>query len=182
VHFDIKPHNILLDADFSPKISDFGLAKPCTRKESNVSLLEARGTIGYIAPEVFSRNFGQVSHKSDVYSYGMMALEIVGGRKNHEAEMSSSSEKYFPDWIYRHLELDDEFELNGVTNAEQSDIMRQIAIVGLWCILTNPSDRPSMRKVIEMLEGPLGALKIPPKPRLYSPPRLLSYSSTTSLT
>ncbi|KAL9337591.1 hypothetical protein Peur_069360 [Populus x canadensis] len=182
VHFDIKPHNILLDADFSPKISVFGLAKPCTRKESNVSLLEARGTIGYIAPEVFSRNFGQVSHKSDVYSYGMMALEIVGGRKNHEAEMSSSSEKYFPDWIYRHLELDDEFELNGVTNAEQSDIVRQIAIVGLWCILTNPSDRPSMRKVIEMLEGPLGALKIPPKPRLYPPPRLLSYSSTTSLT
>ncbi|KAJ6868512.1 hypothetical protein NC651_033555 [Populus alba x Populus x berolinensis] len=76
---------------------------------------------------------------------------------------------------------DDGFELNGVTNAEQSDIVRQIAIVGLWCILTNPSDRPSMRKVIEMLEGPLGALKIPPKPRLYSPPRLLSYSSTTSL-
>ena len=181
VHFDIKPHNILLDADFSPKISDFGLAKPCARKESIVSLLEARGTIGYIAPEVFSRNFGQVSHKSDVYSYGMMALEIVGGRKNHEAEMSSSSEKYFPDWIYRHLELDDEFELNGVTNAEQSDIVKQIAIVGLWCILTNPSDRPSMRKVIEMLEGPLEALKIPPKPRLYSPPRLLSYSSTTSL-
>ncbi|KAG6746841.1 hypothetical protein POTOM_049212 [Populus tomentosa] len=181
VHFDIKPHNILLDADFCPKISDFGLAKPCARKESNVSLLEARGTIGYIAPEVFSRNFGPVSHKSDVYSYGMMALEIVGGRKNHEAEMSSSSEKYFPDWIYRHLELDDGFELNGVTNAEQSDIVRQIAIVGLWCILTNPSDRPSMRKVIEMLEGPLGALKIPPKPRLYSPPRLLSYSSTTSL-
>ncbi|KAL9375026.1 hypothetical protein Peur_031905 [Populus x canadensis] len=66
-------------------------------------------------------------------------------------------------------------------DAEQSDIMRQIAIVGLWCILTNPSDRPSMRKVMEMLEGPLGALKIPPKPRLYSPPRLLSYSSTTSL-
>ncbi|KAJ6875033.1 hypothetical protein NC652_034685 [Populus alba x Populus x berolinensis] len=166
VHFDIKPHNILLDADFCPKISDFGLAKPCARKESNVSLLEARGTIGYIAPEVFSRNFGPVSHKSDVYSYGMMALEIVGGRKNHEAEMSSSSEKYFPDWIYRHLELDDGFELNGVTNAEQSDIVRQIAIVGLWCILTYPSDRPSMRKVIEMLEGPLGALKIPPKPRL----------------
>jgi len=162
-------------------ISDFGLAKPCARKEINVSLLEARGTIGYIAPEVFSRNCGQVSHKSDVYNYGMMALEIVGGRKNHEAEMSSSSEKYFPDWIYKHLELDDECELNGATNAEQSDIVRQIAIVGFWCILPNPSDRPSMRKVIEMLEGPLGALKIPPKPRLYSPPILLSYSSTTSL-
>nr|TKR90340.1 hypothetical protein D5086_0000234550 [Populus alba] len=83
--------------------------------------------------------------------------------------------------VFWHLELDDGFELNGVTNAEQSDIVRQIAIVGLWCILTYPSDRPSMRKVIEMLEGPLGALKIPPKPRLYSPPRLLSYSSTTSL-
>jgi serine/threonine protein kinase len=66
LHFDIKPHNILLDDDFCPKVSDFGLAKVCPRKESIISLLGARGTAGYIAPEVFSRNFGGVSHKSDV--------------------------------------------------------------------------------------------------------------------
>ncbi|KAK8993491.1 hypothetical protein V6N11_033586 [Hibiscus sabdariffa] len=68
LHFDIKPHNILLDENFLPKIADFGLAKLCTTKESIVSMLEARGTIGYIAPEVFCRNVGGVSHKSDVYN------------------------------------------------------------------------------------------------------------------
>ncbi|KAI5568844.1 hypothetical protein BDE02_12G040600 [Populus trichocarpa] len=182
VHFDIKPHNILLDADFCPKISDFGLAKSCTGKESNVSLLEARGTIGYIAPEVFSRNFGRVSYKSDVYSYGMMVLEMVGGKKNHEAEISSGSEKYFPEWIYKHLEVDDESGINGVPTSEQADSVRKIIIVGLWCIQTNPADRPSMSKVLEMLEGPIGALKIPPTPFLSSPPRLIPYSTTTSLT
>ncbi|KAG5603868.1 hypothetical protein H5410_025360 [Solanum commersonii] len=82
LHFDIKPHNILLDEDFFPKISDFGLAKLCMKKESIVSMLGARGTIGYIAPEIVCRNLGGVSHKSDVYSYGMMVLEMVGGRKN----------------------------------------------------------------------------------------------------
>ncbi|XP_058738042.1 LEAF RUST 10 DISEASE-RESISTANCE LOCUS RECEPTOR-LIKE PROTEIN KINASE-like 2.1 [Vicia villosa] len=81
LHFDIKPHNILLDEDFCPRISDFGLAKICPRKESIVSIFGARGTPGYIAPELFSRHFGSVSHKSDVYSYGMMVLEMVGRRK-----------------------------------------------------------------------------------------------------
>ena len=96
LHFDIKPHNILLDENFSPKISDFGLAKLSPRNESNISMAVARGTIGYIAPEVFSRNFGVVSHKSDVYSYGMMILEMVGGRKNIDVRMSNTNEIYFP--------------------------------------------------------------------------------------
>jgi serine/threonine protein kinase len=76
LHFDIKPHNILLDENFLPKVSDFGLAKICARDESIISLLGARGTAGYIAPKLFCRNFGAVSHKSDVYSYGMMVLEM----------------------------------------------------------------------------------------------------------
>ncbi|XP_050256650.1 LEAF RUST 10 DISEASE-RESISTANCE LOCUS RECEPTOR-LIKE PROTEIN KINASE-like 2.5 [Quercus robur] len=88
LHFDIKPHNILLDEDFCPKISDFGLAKLCIRNESNISMTGTRGTIGYIAPEVFSRNFGGVSHKSDVYSYGMMILEMAGGRNNIDVGVS----------------------------------------------------------------------------------------------
>ncbi|XP_060212241.1 rust resistance kinase Lr10-like [Lycium barbarum] len=84
LHFDIKPHNILLDDNFCPKISDFGLAKLCMKQESTVSMLGPRGTIGYIAPKIVCRNLGGVSHKSDVYSYGMMVLEMVGGRKNIE--------------------------------------------------------------------------------------------------
>ncbi|KAL0282514.1 UNVERIFIED_CONTAM: putative receptor-like protein kinase [Sesamum radiatum] len=70
-----------LDDDFCPKISDFGLAKLCKKKQSILSVLGTRGTIGYIAPEVFSRNYGGVSHKSDVYSYGMMVLEMAGAKK-----------------------------------------------------------------------------------------------------
>ncbi|XP_048135908.1 LEAF RUST 10 DISEASE-RESISTANCE LOCUS RECEPTOR-LIKE PROTEIN KINASE-like 2.7 [Rhodamnia argentea] len=81
LHFDIKPQNILLDASYCPKISDFGLAKICPREESIVSFLGARGTVGYIAPELIIRNIGGVSHKSDVYSYGMMVLEMVGKTK-----------------------------------------------------------------------------------------------------
>ncbi|KAL2500815.1 Protein kinase superfamily protein [Forsythia ovata] len=63
LHFDIKPNIVLLDDNFNPKISDFGLAKLCYKEQSIVSMTAARGTIGYIAPEVFSRNFGNVSYE-----------------------------------------------------------------------------------------------------------------------
>ncbi|CAD6237310.1 unnamed protein product [Miscanthus lutarioriparius] len=91
VHFDIKPHNILLDQDFCPKIFDFGLAKLCLSKESAISIAGARGTIGYIAPEVYSKQFGIISSKSDVYSYGMMVLEMVGARDRNTSGNSESS-------------------------------------------------------------------------------------------
>ncbi|ESQ47233.1 hypothetical protein EUTSA_v10028225mg [Eutrema salsugineum] len=92
VHFDIKPQNILMDIDLCPKISDFGLAKLCKNKESIISMLDARGTAGYIAPEVFSPNFGGVSHKSDVYSYGMVVLEMIGARNREKFENSQRHE------------------------------------------------------------------------------------------
>ena len=171
LHFDIKPHNILLDADFVPKISDFGLARICKRKESLISMLGPRGTIGYIAPEVVCRSFGGISHKSDVYSYGMMVLEMVGGRKNANIGAESTSEIYFPHWIYKRLELDEELGLKNITNEGDRVKVRQMIIVSLWCIQTNPSSRPAISKVIEMLEGSLDSLQVPPKPFLYSPPR-----------
>ncbi|KAL3499682.1 hypothetical protein ACH5RR_038775 [Cinchona calisaya] len=82
LHFDIKPHNILLDHNFNPKISDFGQAKLCSKEQSAVTMTAARSTMGYIAPEVFSRNFGKVSYQSDVCSFGMVLLEMVGAMKN----------------------------------------------------------------------------------------------------
>ncbi|KAG2714998.1 hypothetical protein I3760_03G055900 [Carya illinoinensis] len=182
LHFDIKPHNILLDENFCPKISDFGLAKLCKTRESVVSMMGIRGTIGYIAPEVFSRTFGGVSHKSDVYSYGMLVLEMIGGRKDIEGGISGTSEKYFPHGIYKKLEQDQTLSNSDVTGDEE-DIVKKMIIVSLWCIQTNPSDRPSIGKVIEMLEGStLQSLQFPPKPLLDSPPRPpLDHSSTTSL-
>ncbi|XP_050893097.1 LEAF RUST 10 DISEASE-RESISTANCE LOCUS RECEPTOR-LIKE PROTEIN KINASE-like 2.4 [Lathyrus oleraceus] len=178
LHFDIKPHNILLDGDFCPKISDFGLAKICPRKESIISLLGARGTAGYIAPEVFSRNFGSVSHKSDVYSYGMMVLEMVGGKQNNSiVDVERSSEIYFPHWIYKRLELNQVPRLQSDDNDFDKQIVQKMIIVSLWCIQTDPSHRPEMSKVVEMMEGSLESLQIPPKPFLSSPPKSPSKSS-----
>ncbi|KAL7240320.1 hypothetical protein ACSBR2_006052 [Camellia fascicularis] len=179
LHFDIKPHNILLDEDFCPKISDFGLAKLCPQKESIISLLGTKGTIGYIAPEVFSRNFGGVSHKSDVYSYGMLILEMVGGRKGIDVGVDQGTEIYFPEWIYKRLELNEELGLPDNVNDEANESAKKMIIVGLWCIQTNPSHRPSMSRVVAMLEGSLESLQIPPKPFLSSPSRSPAESSTT---
>lgn len=169
LHFDIKPHNILLDEDFCPKISDFGLAKICPRKESIISTFGARGTVGYIAPELFSRNFGSVSYKSDVYSYGMMVLEMVGQRTNVNVAADCSSEIYFPHWIYKRLELNQQLGLQYIKNETDEEMVRKMTVVGLWCIQTNPSYRPTMSKVVEMLEGSSEVLEIPPKPFLSSP-------------
>ncbi|KAH0671082.1 hypothetical protein KY289_025575 [Solanum tuberosum] len=181
LHFDIKPHNILLDDNFCPKISDFGLAKLCMKQESIVSMLGPRGTIGYIAPEIVCRNLGGVSHKSDVYSYGMMVLEMVGGRKNVDEGVDRTSEIYFPHWLYQRLELDEELQLIGIMNEEEKECARKMVMVSLWCIQTDPSNRPSMSKVVEMLEGKLGSLQMPPKPYLYSPSRTEVDSSAVEL-
>ncbi|XP_066359942.1 LEAF RUST 10 DISEASE-RESISTANCEUS RECEPTOR-LIKE PROTEIN KINASE-like 2.1 [Miscanthus floridulus] len=162
VHFDIKPHNILLDHDFCPKISDFGLAKLCPNKESAISIAGARGTIGYIAPEVYSKQFGIVSSKSDVYSYGMMVLEMVGARdKNINNADSECSSQYFPQWIYEHL--DDYCISISKINGETTEFMRKMIIVGLWCIQVAPTYRPTMTRVVEMLEQSTSNLELPPK-------------------
>ncbi|PPS13572.1 hypothetical protein GOBAR_AA07003 [Gossypium barbadense] len=124
----------------------------------------ARGTAGYIAPEVFFRNLGGVSHKSDVYSYGMMVLEMVGGRKNINVEVSQTSETYFPSWIYKHLDQSMNLNINEERTKEAEEITKKLIAVSLWCIQTNPLDRPSMAKVIEMLQGSLQSLELPPRP------------------
>lgn len=185
LHFDIKPHNILLDKDLCPKISDFGLAKVCPDRASIISMLGARGTAGYIAPEVFSRTFGEVSHKSDVYSYGMMILEMVGGRKNINVQVGNSSEIYFPHWIHNRLELNDEIGLRDFKNQDEHEKVRKMIIVGLWCIQIEPTRRPSISRVVEMLEGSLHSLQIPPKPTFSSSskskPAFSSSSSKSTL-
>ncbi|XP_019083200.1 PREDICTED: LEAF RUST 10 DISEASE-RESISTANCE LOCUS RECEPTOR-LIKE PROTEIN KINASE-like 2.5 isoform X2 [Camelina sativa] len=168
VHFDIKPQNVLLDENFIPKVSDFGLAKLCEKKESILSLLDTRGTIGYIAPELFSRMYGRVSHKSDVYSYGMLVLEMIGARNQETAAQSSvsnTSSMYFPEWIYKDLDKGHSGRLmeNGISIKEE-ELVKKMTLVGLWCIQSSPSDRPAMNRVVEMLEGNVDAIEVPPKP------------------
>ncbi|KAM0055866.1 putative glycerophosphodiester phosphodiesterase [Helianthus debilis subsp. tardiflorus] len=90
-----------------------------------------RGTTSYIALELFSRNFGEVSHKSDVHSYGMMVLEMVGGRKNIDVGVSHTSEIYFPRWIYKKVELNEELGLHEIVSDDENRIVRKMIIMGL---------------------------------------------------
>ncbi|XP_058084045.1 PR5-like receptor kinase [Magnolia sinica] len=171
LHLDIKPHNILLDEDFCPKISDFGLAKLCSPKDSVISMAAPRGTMGYAAPEVYCRNVRGVSYKSDVYSYGMLMLEMVGGRKNLYLEAENSSQLYFPHWIYKHLcERADDVVMEFGPGGEVETVKKMI-LVSLWCIQMDPTHRPSMSRVVEMLEESIEGLEMPPKPFPSSPPR-----------
>ncbi|KAM7481203.1 hypothetical protein LguiB_005786 [Lonicera macranthoides] len=162
VHFDIKPHNILLDQNMNPKISDFGHAKLCSKEHSAVSMTAARGTMGYIAPEVLSRSVGKVSCRSDVYSFGMLLLEMVGGRKNTNTK-ANTNQVYFPEWIYDHLAKGKELEIR-IEEDGDAIVMKKLTIVGLWCIQWYPVDRPSMKEVVQMLEGEGENMSMPPNP------------------
>ncbi|KAF8671017.1 hypothetical protein HU200_050296 [Digitaria exilis] len=164
LHFDIKPHNILLDYNFNPKISDFGLAKLCARDQSIVTLTAARGTMGYIAPELYSRNFGGVSHKSDVYSFGMLVLEMVSGRRNSDPSVDSQNDVHLPEWIFEKVITGQDMVFAREMTGEEKEKMRKLAIVALWCIQWNPRKRPSMTRVVNMLTGSLEHLQMPPKP------------------
>ncbi|KAG2710712.1 hypothetical protein I3760_04G041300 [Carya illinoinensis] len=110
-----------------------------------------RGTVGYIAPEVFSQYFGGVPHKSDVYSYGMLVLEMVAGRKNlDDGVLSHSSEKYFPNWIYDKLEKGETYDTSrDITDDDPENIIKKMIMVSMRWIQTNPSDWPSMGKVLK---------------------------------
>jgi serine/threonine protein kinase len=167
LHFDIKPHNILLDENFTPKVSGFGLAKLYPVDQSIISLADVRGTYGYIAPELFYKNIGGVSHKVDVYSFGMLLMEIAGRRKNLNAYAEHSSQIYFPTWVYDQLQNGNDVELilEDATE-EEKKIGKKMIIVALWCIQMKPNDRPSMYKVVEMLKGEVEFLQMPPKPSL----------------
>ncbi|GFP85123.1 glycerophosphodiester phosphodiesterase protein kinase domain-containing gdpdl2 [Phtheirospermum japonicum] len=162
LHFDIKPHNILLDDNFTPKISDFGLAKLYSTENNTVTLTAARGTIGYVAPELINRSIGGVSYKADVYSFGMLLMEMVGLNRHITANDEESSQ-YFPDWIYNRFNKDKDIE-TGDADIENNDNDDNEGVVGLWCIQMSPADRPSMSEVVKLLESQNGNLQIPPQP------------------
>ncbi|KAM4068775.1 hypothetical protein ACB094_12G038000 [Castanea mollissima] len=164
LHFDIKPHNILLDENFFPKVFDFGLAKLCPIDDSIVSLTAARGTLEYIAPELFYKNIGGVSYKANVYSFGMLLLEIASRRKNFNQFVDHSSQIYFPTWVFGQFSEGNDIEMEDVTEEEKKTTKKMI-IVALWCIQMKPSDRPSMK-----LEGEVESLQMPSKPFLSSSP------------
>ncbi|KAI7739381.1 hypothetical protein M8C21_010724 [Ambrosia artemisiifolia] len=114
-------------------------------RTSHVNVVTLLGTAGYMAPEVYFKSLGGASQKSDVYSYGMM--------------------------IYKQVEIGGNLGDNGVTNDEEDKLSRKMMMVSLWCIQTDPSDRPSISKVVEMLEGSFESLQVPPRRFESSPAR-----------
>jgi serine/threonine protein kinase len=167
LHFDIKPHNILLDENFVPKVSDFGLARLCSLDDNSLTLTAARGTMGYIAPELFYKNIGGVSNKADIYSFGMLLMEIAGKRKNLNAFAANSSQIYFPSWVYDQFSKGKDMEIKDATD-EEKKITKKMLKVALWCIQMKPTDRPnSMKQVIKMLEGEIECIPMPPQPFIY---------------
>ena len=128
LHLDIKPHNILLDENFLPKVSDFGLARLCPLDTSIVSLTAARGTMGYIAPELFYRNIGGVSHKADVYSFGMLLMEMASRRKNLNAAAEHTSQIYFLSWVYDQIIEGNDLQMEDATTEEESKLRKKMII------------------------------------------------------
>ncbi|GMH15149.1 hypothetical protein Nepgr_016990 [Nepenthes gracilis] len=175
LHCDINPENILIGEDFCPKLSDFGLSK-MRRKEQAVTVSRMRGTRGYMAPEW--RNSGPISPKADVYSFGLVLLEIVSGTRNFDQPESSleSSEWYFPRWAFdkavRENKLDEILDgkikqwFDSKLHLKMVERMVQTA---MWCLQERPDMRPSMGKVTKMLEGTVEIIEAPRPTIFYSP-------------
>ncbi|KAK2368173.1 putative leucine-rich repeat receptor serine/threonine-protein kinase [Trifolium repens] len=151
VHRDIKSTNVLLDTDLGPKISDFGLAKLDEEDNTHISTRIA-GTYGYMAPEYAMH--GYLTDKADVYSFGIVALEIVSGRSNTFYRTKEEA-FYLLDWAHMLKERGDLMEL--VDSRFGSDFKKKEVMVmidvALLCTNVTSNLRPSMSSVVSMLEG-----------------------------
>ncbi|XP_072957336.1 cold-responsive protein kinase 1 [Typha angustifolia] len=154
VHRDIKASNILLDKDLTPKISDFGLAKLFPSNMTHISTRVA-GTIGYLAPEYAIR--GQLTKRADVYSFGVLLLEIVTGRSNTNT-LLPYEDQFLLDRTWALYERDELCKIVDTSLSDDSDVKEACMFlkVGLLCTQDNPLVRPSMSKVVKMLTGERG--------------------------
>ncbi|XP_008779807.2 G-type lectin S-receptor-like serine/threonine-protein kinase LECRK2 [Phoenix dactylifera] len=157
IHCDIKPENILMDDNWTAKISDFGLAKLLMPSQTR-TFTGIRGTRGYLAPE-WHKN-APISVKADVYSFGIVLLEIVCCRRNMELEAEEDA-IILLDWVHDCF-MNGELEMLVPDEVDTTELNRLVK-VGLWCIQSEPGSRPSMKNVVMMLEGNVG-IPLPPPP------------------